>query len=80
MKSALRGIFLTSEDPPATAAFYRDVAGLDWEEVGTGSGYVYWKLDRDGVQLALHDAGKVYLRWGNTASVRCLSPSSQVVV
>lgn len=56
MKSILRGIFLTSEDPSATAAFYRDVAGLDWEEVGTGSGYVYWKLDRDGVQLALHDA------------------------
>lgn len=56
MKTTLRGIFLTSEDPPATAAFYRDVAGLDWEEVGTGSGYVYWKLDRDGVQLALHDA------------------------
>jgi len=50
----LRGIFLTSADPAATARFYRDVAGLDLEEIGDG--YRYWKLDRDGMQLAIHDA------------------------
>lgn len=58
MKSTLRGIFLTSRSPEKTASFYRDVAGLDLEEIGTPGAYVYWKVDRDGMQLAIHDAEK----------------------
>ncbi|MDB5343023.1 MAG: hypothetical protein JWP89_1400 [Schlesneria sp.] len=58
MKTKLRGIFLTSEHPEQTAAFYRDVAGLDLEQVGDPSTYIYWKLDQDGLQLAIHDAQK----------------------
>ncbi|MGC3956374.1 MAG: hypothetical protein QM804_19400 [Propionicimonas sp.] len=48
-------MFLTSTDPAAAARFYREVAGLPLEEVGEG-GYTYWRLDRDGMQLAIHDA------------------------
>jgi len=58
MKSTLRGIFLTSRAPEKTANFYRDVAGLDLEEIGTPGVYLYWKIDRDGMQLAIHDAEK----------------------
>lgn len=56
MKAAFRGIFLTSEDPASTAKFYLDVAGLDLEQIGSGGEYVYWRIDTDGVQLAIHDA------------------------
>lgn len=56
MKPLLRGIFLTSDIPEATATFYRDVAGLELEQVGSAEGYVYWKLDHGGLQLAIHDA------------------------
>jgi len=55
MKATLRSIFLTSEQPAATAKFYRDVAGLELELVDSGE-YVYWKVERDGMQLAIHDA------------------------
>jgi len=56
MQSTFRGIFLTSARPAEAAAFYRDVAGLALETVGEGGAYVYWKLDADGVQIAIHDA------------------------
>jgi hypothetical protein len=58
MNAKLRGVFLTSESPEQTATFYRTVAGLDLEQVGDLSTYAYWKLDRDGMQLAIHDAEK----------------------
>jgi catechol 2,3-dioxygenase-like lactoylglutathione lyase family enzyme len=57
MKTKFRGVFLTSENPAATADFYRDVAGLALEKVGAGE-HVYWKADNEGVQLAIHDAAK----------------------
>lgn len=56
MQSTLRGIFLTSENPAETAKFYREVAGLDLEQVGAAPGYVYWRVDRNGFQLAIHGA------------------------
>jgi predicted enzyme related to lactoylglutathione lyase len=56
MKAQLRGIFLTSEDPARTAAFYRDIAGLDLEQMGNDGGYTYWRVDEHGVQIAIHDA------------------------
>ncbi len=56
MTSRLRGLFLTSDTPEATAAFYRDVAGLELEQMGRAGEYVYWKVDKDGLQLAIHDA------------------------
>lgn len=56
MKVTLRGIFLTSEKPEVTAKFYRTVTNLELEEVGSPSGYVYWKIDSHGLQLAIHDA------------------------
>ena len=52
----LRGIFLTSEAPAKTAQFYRDVAGVDLEQVGNPDTYAYWRIDRAGLQLAIHDA------------------------
>ena len=58
MKPVFRGIFLTSEIPELTAKFYREVAGMDLEQMGDSSSYVYWKLDKDGMQLAIHDAQK----------------------
>lgn len=56
MKVVLRGIFLTSETPEQTAKFYEDVASLELERVGSAGGYVYWKYDKGGLQLAIHDA------------------------
>lgn len=56
MDAKFRGIFLTSEKPEATAKFYERVAALPLEAVGTPGVYVYWRLDRDGMQLAIHDA------------------------
>lgn len=56
METTLRGIFLTSGNPEATAEFYRRVALLPLETVGTQGEYVYWRLDRNGMQLAIHDA------------------------
>ena len=56
MKVTLRGIFLTSETPEVTAKFYRTVANLDLVEVGSPGGYMYWKTDSHGLQLAIHDA------------------------
>jgi hypothetical protein len=55
MSPVLRGIFLTSDDPNRAAAFYRDVAGLELERIGNAD-YSYWKIDKDGLQLAIHDA------------------------
>ena len=49
-------MFLTSAEPEVGAAFYRDVAGLPLETVGETGGYRYWRLDRDGMQLAIHDS------------------------
>jgi hypothetical protein len=51
----LRGVFLTSRYPELTAAFYRDVARLPLEATGE-PGQIYWLLDRDGIQVAIHDA------------------------
>jgi hypothetical protein len=56
MQPLLRGIFLTSDHPAATAAFYREVARLPVEKVGKEPDYVYWKYDSHGMQLAIHDA------------------------
>ena len=53
--STLRGIFLTSEDPAKTAQFYSEVAGLELEQVG-GKANSYWKIDKGGIQLAIHSA------------------------
>ena len=58
MKTTFRGVFLTGDDPAATARFYREVAGLDLEKIGSESEYVYWKIDSNGMQLAIHDAKK----------------------
>ena len=55
MISAFRGVFLTSENSEATARFYVEIAGLPLEAIGAG-GYTYWRLDRDGMQIAIHDA------------------------
>jgi hypothetical protein len=52
----LRSVFLTSENPEAAACFYEQVAQLPMEKVGVEGEYVYWRLDRDGMQLAIHDA------------------------
>ena len=56
MSPELRGIFLTSKEPQLTAKFYRDVAELELEQVGNLAEYVYWKVDKAGLQLAIHDA------------------------
>ena len=55
MESRFRGVFLTCADAEVTADFYRDVAGVPLEAVGSDE-YTYWMLDLDGVQIALHDA------------------------
>jgi hypothetical protein len=52
----LRSVFLTSENPEATARFYEQIAQLPMEKAGAEGGHVYWRLDRDGMQLAIHDA------------------------
>jgi hypothetical protein len=52
----LRGVFLTSENPEVAARFYAQVAQLPMEKVGVEGGYIYWRMDRDGMQLAIHDA------------------------
>jgi hypothetical protein len=52
----LRSLFLTSNDPARTAQFYRDVAQLEMERVGDAGSYQYWRLDEDGMQIAIHDA------------------------
>lgn len=56
MKTALRSVFLTSEKPEATARFYEQVAALPLERAGVEGQYVYWRIDRGDVQLAIHDA------------------------
>lgn len=56
MRTTFRGIFLTSSNPAATADFYRRVAALPLETVGEEGQYIYRRLDRDGVQLAIHHA------------------------
>lgn len=56
MEPTFRGVFLTSEHPEATARFYKDVALLPLEAVGMKGEYIYWRLERDGIQLAIHDA------------------------
>ena len=56
MKTMFRGIFLTSEMPERTATFYRDIAGIPLEMVGDQNTYAYWKHDKDGMQIAIHDA------------------------
>ena len=56
MNSVFRGVFLTSENPAETANFYKKVVGLELEQIGTPGNYVYWKTDRAGMQIAIHDA------------------------
>jgi len=36
--------------------FYRDIAGLPLEQIGDSNTYCYWKLDKNGLQIAIHDA------------------------
>lgn len=54
MSPALRGIFLTSKEPELPAKFYRDVAGLELEQIGDSEEYVYWKVDKAGAAGAPH--------------------------
>ena len=68
--ATLRGIFLTSEQPEACARFYTDVAGLPLERVGTEGVYVYWKVDRDGLQFAIHRANASSSAWRPKATIR----------
>jgi hypothetical protein len=56
METIFRGVFLTSENPQATAEFYKKVALFPLEAIGEEGGYIYWRLDRHGMQLAIHDA------------------------
>jgi hypothetical protein len=56
MTPSFRGIFFTSQDPEKTAKFYKEVAALPLEAVGEPDQYVYWKMDRDGMQIAIHEA------------------------
>lgn len=56
MNSTLRGVFLTSKEPCKTAEFYERVAMLSLEMVGVEGEYVYWKIDNNGMQLAIHEA------------------------
>ena len=55
MTTSFRGVFLTSSNAEATATFYRDVAGIPLEAITAGD-YTYWRLDHDGMQIAIHDA------------------------
>lgn len=55
MESTFRGVFLTCTDTEATAAFYRDVAGVGLESAGSEE-YTYYVIDVEGIQIALHDA------------------------
>ncbi|MCA9833964.1 MAG: hypothetical protein KC435_08470 [Thermomicrobiales bacterium] len=48
--------FLTSDHPEENARFYRDVAGLAIESLGDPAEYLYWKVDDQNIQLAIHDA------------------------
>ena len=56
MRIVFRGVFLTSENPEMTAKFYEQVAGLPIEKIGGDGQYTYWRIDMNGVQLAIHDA------------------------
>lgn len=56
MQATFRGVFLTSEKPEVTATWYQQVAALPLERVGAPGEYNYWRLDRGGIQLAIHDA------------------------
>lgn len=55
MTARFRGVFLTCQDSVKTAAFYRDLAGVPLEEAGDDE-YTYYRLEVDGIQIALHDA------------------------
>jgi len=54
--TTLASIFLTSEHAARLADFYIRVVRLPFERVGGAPGYVYWKCDQAGVQIAIHDA------------------------
>ncbi len=56
MDTLFRGVFLTSEKPEATARFYEQVALLTLETVGRSARCISWRVDRGGMQLAIHDA------------------------
>lgn len=56
MNPEFRGIFLTSAMPETTAQFYERVASLSLETVGSRDEYRYWRLDRGGIQIAIHEA------------------------
>jgi hypothetical protein len=56
VKTTLRGVFLTSEAPETTAGFYEQVAALPLERMGAEGQYVYWRMDRGDMQLAIHEA------------------------
>lgn len=56
MRIAFRGVFLTSENPEKTARFYQQVAALPIEKIGAEGQYTYWRVDDNGMQLAIHDA------------------------
>lgn len=56
MDATFRGVFLTSEEPEVTAKFYKQVALLPLERVGTPGQHIYWRLELGGMQLAIHEA------------------------
>jgi hypothetical protein len=56
MRIIFRGVFLTSENPEAIAKFYEQVAALPIEKIGAEGQYTYWRIDDNGMQLAIHDA------------------------
>ncbi len=58
MNIVLRGLFLTSENPEATARFYEDVARLPLERIHSETGYTYWRTDDQKIQFAIHHAEK----------------------
>lgn len=54
MPVKFRRVFLTSDRPGVTAKFYERVASLPLETVGNSDQYMYWRLERNGVQIAIH--------------------------
>ena len=56
MRPFIRGVFLTSQNPADTARFYHEVAGLEVSACGNEGQSIYWKVETNGIQLAIHDA------------------------
>jgi len=56
MRTEFRGVFPTSQSPSATAQFYQQVTTLPLERIEVEADYAYWRMDSNGIQLAIHDA------------------------